>query len=208
MFSGNCCLNNIIKKCPNSLHGSLQITILFPLCFATYFPDHSPQPPWMSNTLVMAITLEFTLHGPLKPPEYMLWTVRCVWLQTHVIFLLLDRSLADMRSDWDWYERKYWAWSLTSLHEMTVSKKIMSKNSSFCNKLQRILPGLMSSISYKTFLFIERRCSQCFIHQVLIDDKTWTVCSVFLLCKMSYLYHFPSLIFIFLTVLWPLLISL
>lgn len=154
----------------------------FPLCFATYFPDHSPQPPWMSNTLVTAITLEFTLHGPLKPPEYMLWTVRCVWLQTHVIFLLLDRSLADMRSDSDWYERKYWAWSLTSLHEMTVSKKIMSKNSSFCNKLQRILPGLMSSISDKTFLFIEGRCSQCFIHQLLIDDKT--------VCSFIYLFYF------------------
>ncbi len=109
-------------------------------------------------------------------------SVRCVWLQTHVIFLLLDRSLADMRPDSDWYERKYWAWSLTSALEALEGQnsgydesewvdslqESCVQNTSFCNKLQRILLGLMSSVSDKIVLFIEGWCLQCFIHPLLM----------------------------------------
>lgn len=61
--------------------------LLFPLCSATFFPDHSRQPPCTAEAPVMDITLEVTLHGMLKPPRCVLWISGCVWLQTHTIFL-------------------------------------------------------------------------------------------------------------------------
>ncbi len=63
-------------------------------------------------------------------------SVRCVWLQTHVIFLLLDRSLADMRPDFDWYERKYWAWSLTSALEALEGQNSGYDESEWVDSLQ------------------------------------------------------------------------
>ncbi len=80
-----------------------------------------------------------------------------------------------------------------SLNELTVSKKAVSKNTSFCNKLQRILLGLMSSVSDKIFLFIEGWCSQCFIHPLLMMTQH-ELLFVHFFNDCSYLYKFTHML--------------